>query len=115
MQTALNATILFGLINALRQQFPKLDGWAIWVISFACGLGFAFLTAPDLHAYRTVVLEGLGVGAGALGVSGAVVGASNVAMKAYAKHVKGVDSELDNVGNGVPRNDNAKLAQKLSA
>lgn len=58
--------LVFGLTAALRTEWPALDGRAVYGVALVLGELVAFLTATDIHAVRSVVWQGLQVGAGAV-------------------------------------------------
>lgn len=66
------AALLFGLIAAVRQRYPKLDGVVIWLLAFVAGVGLSFLVGDLARGLRPIILEGLLMGGGAIGIGGGI-------------------------------------------
>lgn len=66
------AALQWGVINAVKKQWPKLGGLYVWGLAFFFGYFLAFLTAIDVYDVRAWMLTGFLYSASALGVDGAL-------------------------------------------
>lgn len=62
-QIIIHSAVVAGLVAALRDRAPRIDGWLVWLVAVALSIGIAEALAPGLPA----IADGLKIAGGAIG------------------------------------------------